>query len=166
VNSHKYYQVLGLYEGASMSEIKAAYRRLALRYHPDKNASKHDQEKFKVITEAYRILRTDYALTSSSSSKSNCKENLSGMKISYWNELNLEKIFDKHTWYYGYTKSYRRVSKYEQKLCRYYKELRHASTAFPSTIKDVYLKPFLTLDVHNHLLKNTLQSLKSKFRFR
>lgn len=51
------YRSLGLREGASMPEIKAAYRKLALLYHPDKTDSTRDAEKFKAISEAYRTLR-------------------------------------------------------------------------------------------------------------
>jgi len=40
-----------------MSEIRGAYRRLALEYHPDKNISSKDGMKFKLITEAYQTLR-------------------------------------------------------------------------------------------------------------
>ena len=43
--------------GASMFEIRGAYRRLALEYHPDKNMSSKDGVKFKLITEAYQTLR-------------------------------------------------------------------------------------------------------------
>lgn len=52
-----YYGVLGVKSGASDLEIKKAYRKLALRWHPDKNADKVEAEmKFKEIAEAYEIL--------------------------------------------------------------------------------------------------------------
>ncbi|CAO3627604.1 unnamed protein product [Cunninghamella blakesleeana] len=52
-----YYKVLGLSKDASESEIKKAYRKLALQYHPDKNAGDAAAEvKFKEIGEAYAIL--------------------------------------------------------------------------------------------------------------
>lgn len=54
--SKDYYKTLGLEKGASASDIKSAYRRLALKYHPDKNASKDAEEKFKEINEAYEVL--------------------------------------------------------------------------------------------------------------
>lgn len=51
-----YYQVLGVSKEASEKEIKKAYKRLAMKYHPDKNASDGAEDKFKQIKEAYEIL--------------------------------------------------------------------------------------------------------------
>lgn len=52
-----YYKVLGLTKSATSDEIKKAYRKLALKYHPDKNqGDKLSEEKFKEISEAYDIL--------------------------------------------------------------------------------------------------------------
>jgi molecular chaperone DnaJ len=53
-----YYEVLGIARGASEEEIKGAYRKLAMRWHPDRNnGSKEAEEKFKDLTEAYDVLR-------------------------------------------------------------------------------------------------------------
>ena len=51
------YQILGIQKDASQKEIKNAYRRLSLKYHPDKNKDDKDGEKFKQIIEAYQLLR-------------------------------------------------------------------------------------------------------------
>jgi molecular chaperone DnaJ len=52
-----YYEILGLQKGASDDEIKKGFRKLAIKYHPDKNqGDKEAEEKFKEINEAYQVL--------------------------------------------------------------------------------------------------------------
>jgi len=57
LHSKDYYRTLGLNRNASQEEVKKAYRRLALKYHPDRNRDDSDAEKtFKEIGEAYAFL--------------------------------------------------------------------------------------------------------------
>lgn len=51
-----YYKILGLSKNATEDDIKKAYKKLALKYHPDKNKSPEAEEKFKEIAEAYEVL--------------------------------------------------------------------------------------------------------------
>ena len=55
--SKDYYEVLGVDRGADDATIKKAYRKLAMKYHPDRNPdNKEAEEKFKEIGEAYEVL--------------------------------------------------------------------------------------------------------------
>ena len=57
MSKRDYYEVLGVAKEASKDDIKKAYRKLAIKYHPDKNAgNKEAEEKFKEATEAYEVL--------------------------------------------------------------------------------------------------------------
>ena len=58
MNKRDYYEVLGISRNAGAEDIKKAYKRLAFRYHPDKNLDKEKEaeEKFKEVSEAYEVL--------------------------------------------------------------------------------------------------------------
>src|SRR5438309_10302695 len=51
-----YYETLGVPKNAIKEDIKNAYRKLALQYHPDRNKTQGAEEKFKEISEAYAVL--------------------------------------------------------------------------------------------------------------
>lgn len=58
-SARDFYDVLGVQKGASKDDIKAAYRKMALQFHPDRNKSPEAEEKFKEISEAYAVLYDD-----------------------------------------------------------------------------------------------------------
>jgi molecular chaperone DnaJ len=58
-NKRDYYEVLGVSKTASKEEIKDAYRKLALQYHPDRNKAPEAEDRFKEISEAYAVLSDD-----------------------------------------------------------------------------------------------------------
>jgi len=90
-----YYKILGLNEWADEAEIKRAYRKLALKYHPDRNpGDKFAEDKFKKVTEAYQILsdskkRVDYDRARSSSTRETAGR--SGYRDRH---VHFEKVFD------------------------------------------------------------------------
>lgn len=91
-----YYETLGVSKNASADEIKSAYRKLAMKYHPDRNpGDKAAEEKFKEISVAYDILsdekkRANYDYYGSSSSNQNYQNYQNYQNQSYTQE---EDIF-------------------------------------------------------------------------
>ena len=58
MTTRDYYDVLDLQRSASDDDIKKAYRKLAMKYHPDRNKdNKEAEEKFKEVSEAYEVLK-------------------------------------------------------------------------------------------------------------
>jgi len=65
VNRYQSCQILGVTDESSFSDVKYAYRKLALKLHPDKSSSDKDGEKFKQATEAYHYLKSEQKRQSS-----------------------------------------------------------------------------------------------------
>lgn len=98
---NRYYQILGLQQGASLSQIKAAYRRLVKRYHPDISTLPNAEEKFIEVQKAYDIL-TEYLARKtrkpnssgkhSTVNKQNSKEKRSEKRAAQYAKMNYKKF--------------------------------------------------------------------------
>lgn len=97
-----YYEVLGIEKGASADEIKKAYRKLAVKYHPDKNPGDTEAEnKFKEATEAYEILsdsnkRAQYDRFGHSGVRSDFAEAYSRSGGGHWSSSDFSEYFSGH----------------------------------------------------------------------
>lgn len=60
MNTYQALKTLNVKSGSSFEEIKIAYRKLALEYHPDKNTSEKEGREFKKVTEAYNVLKNNH----------------------------------------------------------------------------------------------------------
>ena len=108
LNSDQCYHLLGLRKGASIPEIRDAYRKLVLECHPDKDMSARDGEKFKLVTEAYQTLRV---------------ESLHAGKNSYTVSQNHSTVYDKvQSWNFYQSMFYDAID-YAQKI-------KHAKTVY------------------------------------
>lgn len=83
-----YYEVLGVQKNASKEEIKNAYRKLALQYHPDRNKDPGAEEKFKEISEAYAVLYDD-----EKRSRYDRFGHVGGEEVFRGSEANFEEVF-------------------------------------------------------------------------
>ncbi|HKU33117.1 MAG TPA: J domain-containing protein [Candidatus Nitrosotalea sp.] len=160
--------MLGLHEGATMQEIKEAYRKLALRYHPDKNVSKQDGEKFKIITEAYQMLRTNYDDGLKKSVYSSYGTSRPNSKISHWRKIVVDdKVLIEWFQYAKYAdRAYKEICKCEQMFLKYCEKITNPSN---SNLLSSFSTPcnrdnlFLTLNTCKQFLKKRSKNFKSTF---
>jgi hypothetical protein len=142
-----------------MQEIKIAYRKLALRYHPDKSASKQDGEKFKLITEAYQMLKTSQNTRAHTNyQRPYNKTPVNKGPSSVLHNLNPRKIF-KENWHRcarGAEKTRHDICKHAQRILNYPKKIvmSTASTLVHPVITQYNQIPSIFVShVHTPLLK-------------
>ena len=75
MNTYQALQVLNVNADSSQEEIKAAYRKMALKLHPDKNKNKKEDIEFKKITEAYNYLKQNHIKKSDADDQNHTKNN-------------------------------------------------------------------------------------------
>ena len=56
INIKDYYEILGVKKNASEDEIRKSYKKLAIKFHPDKNKSKHSSDAFKKVSHSFTVL--------------------------------------------------------------------------------------------------------------
>ena len=91
MNIIDYYNTLDLKPGASKDDIKLAYKRLAIKYHPDKNSDPNAEEKFKKISEAYQYLINNSSNNASNNASNNYKNYSDFNNI---NSISPEEVFN------------------------------------------------------------------------
>ena len=88
-----YYQILGISRNASPQDVRKAYRKLAMQYHPDRNpGDKQAEERFKEINEAYQVL---------SDSQKRAHYDRLGSEYSNWQRRGAPGDFDWSQWFRG-----------------------------------------------------------------
>jgi len=130
LNIYQCYHALDLQEGASIKEVKSAYRKLALQFHPDKNTLDQESTKFKMIVEAYHTLRNEY-------------KNKIGTKFSenYYDKDSKKKSDFNSTYSWGARKSDRTTEEDWTKHTRYAEnEYQNFWTHYEKTFWDYYEK--------------------------
>jgi ferredoxin len=129
LNSYQCYQTLGLQEGASIKEVKSAYRKLALEFHPDKNALDQGSKKFQMVVEAYQTLRTEYKnkIGAKSSEKYKDSKKKSDFNTNSWgarkSDRNPEEDWTRYT-KYAEDEYQNFWSHYEKTFWDYYERVR------------------------------------------
>lgn len=88
----KYYDLLGIPETASENDVRKAYRRMAMQFHPDKNPSPHANERFIQLTEAYEIILGKRDLLVEKSIEKSYEERMREARLRYYEHQKKEQL--------------------------------------------------------------------------
>lgn len=92
MNKYQAQRILNINQDSSENEIKAAYRKLALELHPDKNKNKTQDEEFKKITEAYHFLKNNKEQETHTETKTDFKAKTDFKSKTQWGAPDEQKI--------------------------------------------------------------------------
>jgi len=102
LNVAQCYEILELQKDASHKEIKQAYRKLSLRYHPDRNKDNDAEKKFKEITHAYQILKLEQKKSNST------HKNVEAAQTEFWKYYDKKTTDEVHFGYEAYREGLKR----------------------------------------------------------
>ena len=92
----KYYELLGITDSSSENEVRKAYRRMAMKFHPDKNPSPQANDRFIELTEAYEILLGKRDLTSEKSTQKTHEDRMREARNRYYEQQKREILENEH----------------------------------------------------------------------
>ena len=93
---NNYYKVLFLNQKASDQEIRQAYKKLALKFHPDKNSNDESEERFKLIGEAYNVLKDPMKRDRFDKQLRHCSKQCNKCSAIFEKSADLNKHCEKH----------------------------------------------------------------------
>ena len=97
MNAKRANQVLMIESDVTFDDVRYAYRKLALEFHPDKNVKEKNGEKFKIVSEAYHYLKKQHKLKNSKYQNTRKSEHNSSQQKNHYNKQNPEEDWSKFT---------------------------------------------------------------------